>query len=390
VPRTLATVRLELAARCYDVRIGAGVLERVGPWVAALLHPTRAAIITHPRLARLYGEPLARGLGRAGVPSFSLEVPPGERQKSLHRAEQLLGALLVGGCDRRAVVIALGGGVIGDLAGFVAATFMRGIAFVQVPTTLIAQVDASVGGKVAVDHRLAKNAIGAFHQPSLVVADLDILATLPARELRAGMAEVIKHGVIADRDLFTYLERSVESILRLDRAALAHIVRRSVEIKARVVAQDEREAGLRAILNLGHTVGHAIETISSYRTVRHGEAISIGMVAAARLGVRLCGFSEAGAARLERLLAAFGLPIRLPAGTMLSVRALPAEASAKAGRRGISFTDALLDVMKRDKKTLGGRLRMVLPARIGRVRIVDDVPLPEVRRVLRQMSFRTK
>jgi len=360
----LKSVGVELGLRSYQVRIGTGLLDAAGPWVRETVRPSRAAVVTHPRIARLYGARLLRSLRRAGVDCFALEVPSGERQKSLRRAGQLVGELLSRGCDRRSVVIALGGGVIVDLAGFAAATFLRGVAFVQVPTTLLAQVDASVGGKVAVNHPLAKNAVGAFHQPSLVVADLDTLATLPAREFRSGLAEVVKHGVIADADLFRFLEREAASIVRLEPNALARIVARSVEIKAEVVRRDEREAGLRAILNLGHTVGHAVETQLDYRGIRHGEAVAIGAVAASRLGIRLCGLKPAAAERIEGLLACFGLPTRLP--------------------RGLAVAE-LLAAARRDKKAVAGRLRMVLPRRIGAVCIVDELPAAELRRVLREL-----
>jgi len=363
--RILARVGVELGARSYEIRIGTDLLDRVGAWLAAEVRPTRAAVVTHPQVGRLYGGAVARGLRGAGIPSFSVEVPAGERHKTLRQAERVLGVLLERGCDRRSAVIALGGGVIGDLAGFAAATFMRGIAYVQVPTTLLAQVDASVGGKVAVDHPLAKNAVGAFHQPRLVVADLDTLVTLPARELRCGLAEVAKCGVIADPDLFRYLEANAAGLLGLRRRALARVVRRSVAIKAEIVRRDEREEGLRAVLNLGHTLGHAIETQLSYRSMRHGEAVAIGMAGAARLGVRLTGLSESAAARIERALDAFGLPTRLPGGLS---------------------SDDLIAAMKRDKKAVAGRLRMVLPRRIGRVAVVDDVPVREVRRALREIA----
>ena len=349
--------RVDLADRSYDIHFGPGLLARALPLVADVVRPSRAFVITHPALQRLHGAAL---LGPAAFPLDVLLVPPGERQKSLRRASRLYDQLLAGNADRRSVVIAFGGGVIGDLAGFVAATFMRGLPYVQVPTTLLAQVDSSVGGKVAVDHPGAKNLIGAFHQPRLVVADSGVLRTLPARDYRAGLAEVVKHAVIADSDLFLWLQRTVAPLSRRDPAAVAHVVRRSCEIKAHVVRRDERETGLRAVLNLGHTVGHALEAVTGYRALRHGEAVSIGLVAASRLA-RDRGLLPPGPAEeLERLLAAFRLPTRVPQCPL----------------------PALLAAMRADKKAAAGVPRFVLPRAIGRVDIGVEVPEHAVANVL--------
>jgi 3-dehydroquinate synthase len=351
-------VRVGLGDRSYDIWIGPGLLPRLGELAAEAVPAGRLFVVAHPRLERLHGAALLASLEPrlGGV----LHVPAGERFKTLHRAERLYDELLALGADRTSVIVAFGGGVIGDLAGFVAATYMRGLAFIQVPTTLLAQVDASVGGKVAVDHPKAKNLVGAFHQPRLVVADTEVLRTLSGRDYRAGLAEVVKHGAIADADLFAWIESSQQVLERRDPEAVAHAVRRSCEIKADVVARDERESGLRAILNFGHTVGHALESLTGYTTLRHGEAVAIGMAAAARLSERL-GLCEPGiAARLEAVLAGLRLPIRI------------------AGLRA----DDIIAAARSDKKAVGGALRLVLLRRLGEVEVVAGAPEEEIRRVL--------
>lgn len=351
-------VPVALGKRSYRVMIGPGLLAQAGELMARALGAPRAFVVTNPVVHRLHGATLARGLG--GLQAEVLLVPPGERHKTLRRAGLLYDHLLARGADRRSAVVAFGGGVIGDLAGFVAATYMRGVPYVQIPTTLLAQVDASVGGKVAVDHPKAKNLIGAFHQPRLVVADTEALGTLPPREYRAGLAEVVKHGVIADPALFAWLEESAAALARREEGAVMHVVARSCEIKADVVRRDEREEGLRAILNYGHTVGHALEAVTGYRVLRHGEAVAIGMVVAARLarGLGMCEQRECQ--RLERLLEALDLPARLPS--------VPAS--------------ALLMAMQADKKALGGAPRLVLPRAIGRVEVVSGVRRSALRRAL--------
>ena len=253
--------------------------------------------------------------------------------------------------ERNSFIIALGGGVIGDIAGFAAATYLRGVPYIQIPTSLLAQVDSSVGGKTGVDHALGKNLIGAFYQPVLVWIDLDVLKTLPRRELVAGMGEVVKYGVIADEQFFKYIEEHYENILSLEREALIHTVARSCEIKAMVVSSDEREKGLRAILNFGHTIGHAIETITCYKKYRHGEAVAMGMVCAARLAsiIHLC--SEDVYVRLERLCRLIGLKTSLP---------------------DVDFP-VLRDILQRDKKVINEKVRFVLPVRLGEVKVVEDI-----------------
>jgi 3-dehydroquinate synthase len=291
-------------------------------------------------------------------------VPSGERQKSLRRAAALWDALQAAGADRRSIVVAFGGGVIGDLAGFAAAAYMRGVAYVQIPTTLLAQVDSSVGGKVAVNHPAAKNLIGAFHQPRLVLADAAVLRTLRARDYRSGLAEVVKHAALADAEMFAWLETDIRAVVERDPSAIARMVRRSCEIKADVVRSDERESGLRAVLNFGHTVGHALESVVGYRALRHGEGVAIGMVAAARIGQHLGTCSQEVGDRLASLLEALRLPTRIP-GTP---------------------TAAILDAMRSDKKVVAGAPRFVLPRAIGRVEAGRGVPPETVRRVLIELG----
>jgi 3-dehydroquinate synthase len=357
----MTTIQVEIPGRAYPIVIGRGVLGEMGAWMGRLGLGRRVAVISNPVVAERYGDAVRASLREAGRSAELLTVPAGEQSKTLDEAGRLYLELARLRVDRGAVVVALGGGVVGDLAGFVAATYLRGIAYVQAPTTLLAQVDASVGGKTAVDLPCGKNLVGAFHQPSLVVADVDTLATLPARELRTGLAEVIKYGVIADAALFETLEREAEAILTGDPERLIELVKRSCEIKADVVTQDERESGPRAILNFGHTIGHAVEAESGYSALLHGEAISIGMVAAAEIAARQVALPRSDVERLRRLLERYGLPVQVP---------------PELNR------DAILATMLLDKKTLDGRLKFVLPTRIGEVEIGCEVPEEVVREVL--------
>jgi 3-dehydroquinate synthase len=343
----------------YDLLLGSGLLPRAGRFLAGLLVGRRGVVITHPSLAGLYAGPLAAGLAAAGFEAPVLEVPAGEASKSLGEAAWLYEALLDLGLDRRSPVFALGGGVIGDLAGYVAATFMRGLPLVQVPTTLLAQVDSSIGGKVGVNLPRAKNMVGAFHPPVLVLADLDTLATLPAREYRAGLAEVVKAGVIRDPDLLAFLEAHLPAILRREPGPLATIVRAACAVKAAVVEADEREEGLRAILNYGHTVGHALEAVAGYGTCLHGEAVAVGMVVAARLSARLGLDDGRLAERLIRLLEAIGLP---------TTHDLP--------------TPALLAALRYDKKGQAGTARFVLTSRVGQARVQEVSDVATIAQVL--------
>lgn len=305
-------VTVALGERSYPVVIGSGLLARAGGRIADRTQAKQALVVSEPGIARRYLAPLERSLRRAGLRVGSALVPAGESAKSLRQAGRLYEALVRFGGDRGTAVVALGGGKVGDLAGFVAATWLRGVPFVQVPTTLLAMVDSSVGGKVAVNLPQGKNLAGAFHQPRLVVADTDTLASLPARERAAGMAEIVKAGAILDADFFSRLERDVERALELQLGALVPVIERACAIKGEVVARDERESGLRMLLNFGHTLGHAVETLRHYRGILHGEAVAIGMCFAARRSEEL-GLAPAGTApRVRDLLARCALPTDLP------------------------------------------------------------------------------
>ena len=344
--------------RTYEVRIGPGLLAGAGEAVRALFaRLPRLGVVADATVAALHGPALMRSLRAAGLEAAVIEVPPGEGSKSFAGLERVLDALLALQLDRGDAVVALGGGVTGDLAGFAAAVFKRGIDYVQVPTTLLAQVDSSVGGKTAIDTPRGKNLVGAFHQPRLVLADTDTLITLPEREVRAGYAEVLKHGLLGDRAYFERLEREGAAVLARDPAALAWAVGRSVEIKADVVARDEREGGVRALLNLGHTFAHALETETGHAgALIHGEAVGVGCALAFRFSAALglCPPDEAG--RAERAISAAGLPVRLEA-----VAGAPFAA------------DRLLAHMAQDKKAEAGRLTFVLARAIGDAFVAKDV-----------------
>lgn len=357
----MPTVRVRLdGRRDYPIVIETGALRKLGALARPRLRARTLGVVTHPRLYRLYGRAVEVSLTRAGFQTLTLLVPEGETSKRLAVAERLIGRLLAARLERNDALVALGGGVIGDLTGFVAATYMRGIDFIQVPTTLLAQVDSSVGGKVAVNHPLGKNTIGAFHQPRLVVADPAVLSTLPLRQFRSGLAEIIKTAAIADARLFRDLERLVRPD-GLPETALSRIIARVCAIKARVVAADEVERGLRAILNYGHTLGHALEAYHGYRGYLHGEAIAIGMAVAARLAADLGIGTAADAERLRRLLVSAGLPV------------------TGRGER----VDRLMDLIKTDKKAQRGRRNFVLTPTIGRARICFNLPPFSVRRAVR-------
>ena len=347
-------MKVSLGHRSYAIKIGADLLGRLGEECARLRLGRRCAIISDRNVAPLYGKAVERALLKAGFESVLIAVPAGETAKSLKTMQSCYDQLAGHRLERKSFIIALGGGVVGDLAGFVAATYLRGIAFVQVPTTLLAQVDSSVGGKVGVNLKAGKNLVGAFHQPRLVLCDLDTLASLPLREYRAGLAEVIKYGIIYDAALFKRLERDMPKLLQCDPQTLAAIVARCCEIKADVVRQDETEGGLRAILNFGHTIGHALEAISHYGKYVHGEAISIGQVAAARLSARVLGLPEQDVARIANLFQDAGLPT---------------EMQLSPGQR-----QRLLSAMQLDKKVKDGEIKFVLAKTIGRVEFGRRVP----------------
>ena len=354
-------VALGLGDRSYRILIGGGLLANPVSY-DGLPRANAALIVSNTTVAPMYATALREALAGHFAHIHELQLPDGEAHKNWQTLQLIFDVLLEHGCDRKTVLFALGGGVIGDMTGFAAASYMRGVPFVQVPTTLLAQVDSSVGGKTAINHPLGKNMIGAFYQPQLVVCDLATLDTLPVRELSAGLAEIIKYGPIADMDFMVWLEDHMDDLLARDRAALAHAVRRSCEIKAWVVGQDEREAGLRAILNFGHTFGHAIEAGMGYGAWLHGEGVGAGMVMAAELSRRLGLVDEAFVARLKVLVQRAGLPLR---GAVL-------DAADNAGR--------YLELMRVDKKAEAGEIRFVLIDGPGRacVRAAPDALVREV------------
>lgn len=341
-------VNVELKERGYKILIGRGILKRLGIRLKEF-RPSRAAIISNSTILPLYKDTLLTSLNESGIEPEIILIPDGEEFKDILWAYYIHGRLLKAKFDRDSILIAFGGGVIGDITGFVASTYMRGIRYVQVPTTLLAQVDSSVGGKTGVNHPLGKNMIGTFYQPSLVFTDIDTLKSLPEREFLSSMAEVIKYGVIRDRWLFSYITENREDILKFG-DSLITIIKRSCEIKADVVSMDEREAGLRAILNFGHTIGHAIETATGYRRFLHGEAISIGMSAVSGIAIQMGMLSRNDADTIKRALEAYRLPIHLPDDIDI---------------------DGVMDAMEIDKKAMAGRLRFIIPESIGDVRIVE-------------------
>ncbi len=351
-------VRIALGDRSYEILIAAGLLAQSAAW-DGLPAAAAALVVTNTTVAPLYAARLREVLATRYRAVHEVVLPDGEEHKDWATLNRIFDALLSHGCDRKTVLFALGGGVVGDMTGFAAASYMRGVPFVQVPTTLLAQVDSSVGGKTAINHPLGKNMIGAFYQPARVVCDLDTLRTLPARELSAGLAEVIKYGPIADMEFLGWIEGSIDALLRRDASALAHAVRRSCEIKADVVGQDERESGLRAILNFGHTFGHAIEAGLGYGKWLHGEAVGCGMVMGLQLSRRLGLVDEAFAQRVTALIARAGLPVVGPA--------LGAE--------------RYLELMRVDKKAEAGEIRFVVIERPGQA-AVRGAPDALVRQVL--------
>lgn len=309
----MRTFRVDLGTASHQVHVGAGILSRVGELARKAGVPAgRSLLVTDKNVGALYATQARDSLRAAGFGASVVELAPGESGKALAAYERAIDAMVEATLDRKSTVFALGGGVVGDLAGFAAATFMRGIAVVQVPTSLVAQVDSALGGKTGINHREAKNLIGVFHQPKLVVADVGALKTLPDREFREGLAEVIKYGAIMDAPMFADLERNISAVLARDMTKLEDVVDRSLRCKGSVVARDERESGLRKILNFGHTVGHALEAASGYERFLHGEAVAIGMVAAARLSARHAGLNESDTFRLRSLLERAGLPVAMP------------------------------------------------------------------------------
>lgn len=351
-PRETSVVPIALGERSYDILIGENLLADARAW-RGLPSASTAVIVTNPTVRALHGAGLHAALSALYPRVLVIELPDGEAHKEWASLDAVFDHLLAEACDRRTLIFALGGGVVGDMAGFAAACYMRGVPFVQVPTTLLAQVDSSVGGKTAINHPRGKNMIGAFYQPLRVVCDLAVLDTLPDRELSAGLAEVIKYGPIADTAFLEWIESHIDALVARDRTALAHAVRRSCEIKAAVVGADERESGLRAILNFGHTFGHAIEAGLGYGRWLHGEAVGCGMVMASDLSVRLGLMPPAFVARMRALCSRAGLPVRAPA---------------------LGGPSRWLDLMRVDKKAEGGELRFVVIESLGRagVRAVPE------------------
>jgi 3-dehydroquinate synthase len=360
------TVAVSLGGRGYDIQIGTGLLGRAGTLLQAAIGARRLIVVTDAHVASYHLAPLQAALDAAGYAHAAVVIPPGEASKDLRRFPDFAERLLDHKPDRRTALVALGGGVVGDLTGFAAATLLRGLDFVQIPTTLLAQVDSSVGGKTGVDTRHGKNLVGAFHQPLLVLADLDMLGTLPARDLRAGYAEMVKTAALGDADFFGTLERDVDRILALEPAPLGAAVARCCRMKARIVEEDEREAGRRALLNLGHTFGHALEVETGFGgDLLHGEAVAVGMVLAARLSAALGRLDAAAATRLSNHLDRAGLPV--------SMRAVP----------GAPFAASrLIGHMAHDKKADDGRLTFILLDAIGRAAIEHNVPMATLEAVL--------
>jgi 3-dehydroquinate synthase len=348
----VSVLTVNLAENSYNILTGSGLLPSLGQYCTDVGLGSRAAIITNPTVNALYGDIARSSLSKAGFAVTMIEIPDGEEYKCAATLSGVYDGLIEAGLDRKSCIVALGGGVVGDLAGFAAATYLRGIPFVQVPTTLLAQVDSSVGGKTAIDHPRGKNLIGAFYQPRLVLIDVETLSTLPDREYLAGLAEVIKYGVAIDRLFFEYLEQHSEKIIAKDQGCLEVVIRRCCEIKAHVVELDEKESGLRAILNYGHTLGHAIETVAGYRELVHGEAVALGMVLAARISSGLGHCSEADVERITALIIRFGLQTLPP----------------KAGRA------ALLEAIVTDKKSSNGTIGFICNHGIGSFAVEQLLP----------------
>jgi len=347
-----SVVTVNLGKSSYEIQIGSGSLPTLGQRCASLGLTGRAAVVTNPTVNALYGDTVQRSLTSAGYAVTLIEMPDGEEFKNSATLNSVYDALIEAGLDRRSFIVALGGGVAGDLAGFAAATFLRGIPFIQVPTTLLAQVDSSVGGKTAIDHPRGKNLIGAFYQPLLVLVDVETLATLPQREYRAGLAEVVKYGIALDGAFFGYLERNAEALLAMERECLMAVIRRCCELKAQVVELDEKETGPREALNYGHTLGHALETLAGYRSLVHGEAVAIGMALAARISSLRETCREDDATRITALLGNLGLSVTPPAVERAQ----------------------LLDALLKDKKNRAGTINFICNQGIGNYTVAQLSP----------------
>ncbi|MDP3804635.1 MAG: 3-dehydroquinate synthase [Candidatus Omnitrophota bacterium] len=363
----MKTIRIRLKERSYDIVIGAGLLSKAGVLLRRLRLGRDAVVITNKALLGLYKRDLETSLHKGGFTVRFELVPDSEKAKSSEIALKLISGIAAYDKKRSVFIIAFGGGVIGDLAGFVAAIYKRGVPYVQIPTTLLAQVDSAIGGKTAIDLKIAKNLVGAFYQPRMVISDISLLETLPARQIRNGLAEVIKYGVIKDERLFNYLEKKYSDILRRDKAVLEFVVSRSSLIKARVVEADELDkTGLRAILNYGHTVGHAIESASSYSSrYNHGESVAIGMAVACDISLKLKLIGSKACERIKRLIEKAGLPTKIT---------------------GLNFSK-IRESLAHDKKFAGGKNRLVLPVSIGKVSLVDGVPYNIISEAIKNRSL---
>jgi 3-dehydroquinate synthase len=363
----VSMIDVNLPQQSYKIAIASQSLEQLGKWMTDLNLDKKVLVVSNPIIFRLYGEQAIASLKSAGFEVNSCTLPAGERYKTLASVQKIYNAVLENRLERSSTLVALGGGVIGDMTGFAAATWLRGINFVQVPTTLLSMVDAAIGGKTGVNHPQGKNLIGAFHQPRLVLIDPQVLKTLPVREFRAGMAEVIKYGIIWDAQLFAQMEKMerLDQLRYLNEDLLHTILTCSCQAKADVVSKDEKEAGLRAILNYGHTIGHAVESLTGYRLVNHGEAVAIGMIAAGQLAAELQLWQRVDAQRQDALIKKAGLPTQLPDGLDI---------------------EAILDALQTDKKVKAGKVRFVLPTQIGVATVTDQVPSDTIRQVLRQMQ----
>jgi 3-dehydroquinate synthase len=369
-------IRVDVPQQSYDIAIvqrdgqssiATDSLDDLGVWMSRLKLGKKVLLVSNPVIFRNYGERAIAALKLVGYEVFSCTLPAGERYKTLKTLQKIYDVALEHRLERSSTIVALGGGVIGDMAGFAAATWLRGINVIQVPTSLLAMVDSSVGGKTGVNHPQGKNLIGAFYQPQFVLIDPSVLKTLPSREFRAGMAEVIKYGIIWDAELFAKLEEAkrLDQLRYVDDELLGLILSRSCQAKADVVSKDEKEAGLRAILNYGHTIGHAVESLTGYKLVNHGEGVAIGMVAAGQIAVQLKMWKPADAERQDAVIQKAGLPTKLPA---------------------VLDIEAIIDTLQTDKKVKDGKVRFVLPTQIGAVTVTDQVPADVIRQVLGQMQ----
>ncbi|BAY60173.1 3-dehydroquinate synthase [Calothrix brevissima NIES-22] len=361
-----SVISVNLPQQSYEIAIAPGSLEQLGEKISSLQLGKKVLLVSNPTIFKHYGEKAIASLQNAGFTVSTCILPPGERYKNLNSIQKIYDAALENRLERSATIVALGGGVIGDMAGFAAATWLRGIHIVQVPTTLLAMVDSAIGGKTGVNHPQGKNLIGAFHQPRLVLIDPTVLKTLPVREFRAGMAEVIKYGVIWDAELFAQMEASkhLNQLRYIKPELIESILIKSCQAKADVVSKDEKEAGLRAILNYGHTIGHAVESLTGYRVVNHGEAVGIGMVAAGQIAVELGMWQKEETERQNALIQKAGLPTQLPSGLDI---------------------EGIIDALQLDKKVKAGKVRFVLPTQIGVVTVTDEVPADIIRQVLQKM-----